>query len=125
MQQRAAEAAAEAARAASPGGKVWYVGHWGFQFYAERAGMVAVDPRTSVLFAGDTLVVPAPWRVHSQIVNLAKAPVEKVTELAWEDSFPLTTMSTYYGGHKPVERIAWPRMAVTVYRVRADFLASP
>jgi hypothetical protein len=38
--------------------RVWYLGHWGFQFYAERAGMKAVVPGHSRLRRGDWLVVP-------------------------------------------------------------------
>src|SRR5262245_7009903 len=37
---------------------VWFTGHWGFQFYAERAGMHAVSPGVSQLRRGDWLVAP-------------------------------------------------------------------
>src|SRR5947199_360448 len=36
----------------------WFVGHWGFQFYAERAGMQPVVPGKSMLVSGDYLIVP-------------------------------------------------------------------
>ena len=39
--------------------KLWFHGHWGFQFYLERAGGRAVDWKTDVIGVGDLLVVPA------------------------------------------------------------------
>jgi hypothetical protein len=40
-------------------GRAWFVGHWGWQWYAERAGLSAYDPGVSVLTEGDILVRPA------------------------------------------------------------------
>ena len=37
---------------------VWFAGHWGFQFYCERAGMRQVVPGRSLLLPGDYLVLP-------------------------------------------------------------------
>lgn len=44
-------------RGATPG-RVWFVGHWGWQWYAADAGLVAYDPGVSVLAPGDLLVRP-------------------------------------------------------------------
>ena len=37
---------------------IWYVGHWGWQWYAERAGMRQYEPGESPLREGDYLLVP-------------------------------------------------------------------
>src|SRR5262249_20808760 len=51
---------AERAAAAIPerGRTVWYAGHWGFQFYSERAGMRPLVPGASRAEPGDYLVLP-------------------------------------------------------------------
>lgn len=41
------------------GEKVWFVGHWGFQWYAENAGARPVSLSTQFPSAGDTVVVSA------------------------------------------------------------------
>jgi hypothetical protein len=45
-------------RSATPG-RTWFVGHWGWQWYADCAGLSAYDPGVSVLAPGDTLIRPA------------------------------------------------------------------
>jgi hypothetical protein len=40
------------------GGTHWTVGHWGWQWYAEQAGLVSYDRNRSTLAAGDYLVAP-------------------------------------------------------------------
>jgi hypothetical protein len=41
-----------------PGTKIWAAGHWGWQWYATRAGMTELDIKSSRLTPGDILVVP-------------------------------------------------------------------
>jgi 4-amino-4-deoxy-L-arabinose transferase-like glycosyltransferase len=40
-------------------GKLWFQGHWGFQYYMEQAGASAMDFKKPMLKPGDLLVVPA------------------------------------------------------------------
>ena len=40
-------------------GHGWFVGHWGWQWYASRAGLDAYDPGVSVLRPGDVVIRPA------------------------------------------------------------------
>jgi hypothetical protein len=100
----------------TPPGRVWYVGHWGFQFYAERAGLepvvVATDyeqrqrgidlPPISRLRRGDWLVVPDA-RLIQQGVAISGTPVELVETLTLSTNLPLRTMISFYGGRTPVE----------------------
>ncbi len=114
------------------GGRGWYVGHWGFQYAAERSGLLQVVPRytpyesydrlpgPSRLRAGDWLVVPTD-RIHRQDVQLSTAPLEQAATLVFEDPVPLRTVWCFYLGRVPVERHAGPRLEVVIYRVTDDF----
>ncbi len=133
-QQSAAEAAASWARQQGGRGTVWFVGHWGFQFYAGRAGMVPVVPDyprregsiplppPSVLRRGDWLVVPDA-RQNQQQLHIPEDRTEAAQEIPVEDALPLRTVMGYYGGSVPLDHHQGPRRAVTIYRVTADFPA--
>ena len=51
-------------------GRAWYVGHWGFQFYAERAGLAPVVPGITRLRCDDWLVVPSA-RIAQQKIDIS------------------------------------------------------
>jgi hypothetical protein len=105
-------------------GRVWYVGHWGFQYYAERVGMRPVVPGESKLRQGDWLVVPSRF-IDQQEIELMNESTELVHILGVEDFVPLRTVPCYYGGDSPVERHDGPRLRVQIYRARLDFTISP
>jgi hypothetical protein len=122
-----------AARARALGtGQVWYVGHWGFQFYAEAAGMKPVvvedypfssyvmpSPASS-LQVGDLIVVPD-GRVVQQEVYLDPDKVEPVSGFAFRDGVPFKTVMCFYGGSVPLQHQgAANRLEVTLYRVKRD-----
>ena len=46
-------------RFAAGGTRVWFQGHWGFQYYAERLGALPLDRRGSRVGAGDWIIQPA------------------------------------------------------------------
>jgi hypothetical protein len=68
-------------RHGSSGAPLRFLGHWGFQFYAEAAGARAVDLGRDVLSPGDLLVVPEnvsggggralPWDAVSVVEDLS------------------------------------------------------
>jgi hypothetical protein len=127
VQKQAAEEAAAWVRDHG-GGRVWYLGHWGFQFAAEHCGMLPVIaryapeeglPPPSHLHEGDWLVVPGK-RIHRQDVELSGLPLELAVTLTFEDPVPLRTVWCFYLGRTPVERHTGPRLQVDVYRVGAD-----
>jgi hypothetical protein len=99
----------------------WYVGHWGFQFYAERLGMKPVvpyhpDARYSVLQAGDWLVVPEErWNQQTIVIDPHSAREER--EIAFEDALALRTVQCFYGGYVPLEYHTGPRIRITIYRI--------
>ncbi len=43
----------------APGKTLWFQGHWGFQYYMEKSGALAIDLANPLLKPGDTFVVPA------------------------------------------------------------------
>jgi hypothetical protein len=100
------------------GGTVWFLGHWGFQFYAERAGMRPVIPDHSLLRRADWLVVPD--RVDKQEIALTMDDVEPFHEVTAQDSLPLVTGYGFYGGSAPLSHHDGPRLRTTVYRIEHD-----
>jgi Dolichyl-phosphate-mannose-protein mannosyltransferase len=119
------EAVAAAVAVPRPGATVWYVGHWSFQFYAERAGMRPVVPDESRLGPGDWVVGPDE-RFEQQHIDFDPDRVQLVRELTVRDALPLRTVRCYYGGFTPLQHLAGPRVVVRVGRVTADWVpASP
>jgi len=131
VQKRAAEMAAAWIQERG-GGRVWYVGHWGFQFYAERLGMTAVVPRypqaeelpglppPSRLRRGDWLVVPD-IRQNQQEIALAGEPLELEACLVLDGWLTLNTVPAFHGGRTPVEHREGSYLEVRIFRVREDF----
>jgi hypothetical protein len=119
-QEEAAERAADQLREA--GGTVWFVGHWGFQYYAERAGMRPVVPELSELQPGDWLVGPYGQFGRQQIV-IPDGAVEEAATLLLADGLPLRTVPSFYLGVMPLEHHQGPRLTVRVYRVVRGFPA--
>ena len=103
---------------------VWYTGHWGFQHYAERAGMRAVVPGASRLQRGDWLLIPDA-RIDQQHISLPEEHLEPSEPVEITDFIPFATVGNYYTSPLPVRPLRGPRFRLFVYRVRDDFLASP
>jgi hypothetical protein len=112
----------------APGSRIFYLGHWGFQYYAEAAGMIAaVDRqfyRRTILRAGDWLIVPS-TRIFQQRFWIDPERTEKAHVLLLRDGLPLRTFFCYYMGWTPLERHDGPRLVVTIYRVKEDFPVRP
>ncbi len=112
------------------GGRIWYLGHWGFQYAAEKAGMQAViaedEPRRSDipfpdpshLDAGDWIVVPDEQQVHRPALALDSTLTTPICWLALADPIPFRTVRTYYSGRAPLQGKGGPRLSVTIYRVQ-------
>ena len=122
LDARASQEMAENAAAfiPKPHGKIWYVGHWGFQFYAEHAGMQPAVPAkwNQLAQEGDWLVVPD-RRIAQQFLPPSRSFKKKVSESAVYDIVPLRTVQCYYGTATgvPLEHHEGPRCSVTVYRI--------
>jgi hypothetical protein len=104
---------------------VWFAGHWGFQYYCERAGMRQIIPGESVLLPGDMLVLPIHpdevgfYRPH--IGNVSIHPplwaVSNIDEVVWDDPIAAQTVPNFYGGVVPIIGRNSPRLRVGIYRV--------
>jgi len=120
----AAEDAAQLIRQHDPNARIWYVGHWGFQYYAENAGMQPVKPNITALDAGDWLVKPE-WRLNQQMIDFPSSHLKQVDVVTIADGPPLRTIQCFYGGYSPLEHHEGHRAQVTVYRVTWPFVARP
>jgi hypothetical protein len=104
-------------RQRDPAARIWFVGHWGFQFEAERQGMKPLNPDYTELQPGDWLIVPNADSVHQQIFQPETPLGEPVAHVTRQRVFPLRTIPAYYGGHLPMERGPDPSIDVPIYRV--------
>ena len=109
--------------------RVWFAGHWGFQFYCERAGFTMIVHGQSDFHVGDVLVLPLYpdargfYRPHigSLSVRLPPSFVELATVLEWEDWLSAQTIPNFYGGSDPIVGRDHPRLRVGIYRVTQKF----
>jgi len=123
-QKQGAERSVQAIGQIKSGSRVWYVGHWGFQFYAERAGMIPLVPGASALRAGDWLAVPDA-HIDKQRIVLSTNALSRHEVVDIDDALPWRTMVAFYGGDVPLEHCDPPRLRVTIYRVEHDFVPDP
>jgi hypothetical protein len=114
-----AQGAAQWIREQDPQATIWYVGHWGFQYYAEHAGMKPVTPGDTVLSEGDWLVVPEA-RLNQQSLVIDADCTKPCQVVEAPQGLPLRTVQTFYGGYHSIEHHSGPRLSVTVYRVTAS-----
>ncbi len=116
--QRGAEQAVERIRAIDSLGTIWFLGHWGFQFHAERAGMKPLVPDYSSLKRGDWVVMP--HRMILQVVGFPQGAVAVHDSVTIDDPWRLATVTHYYSGTTPMARLEAPRLTVDLFRIRYD-----
>ena len=112
-----------------PGETVWFNGHWGFQYYCDRAGMKPVVPDQSRFAAGDWLVypiIPDGYGFYRPYHGGAKFVVDPtktrlVATWTWEDALGAQTVPNLYGGGVPIDNRNHPRMKVALYRITAPW----
>ena len=129
MPERAGARWAERATEGRSEGTVWYNGHWGFQYYCERADMKPVVPDSSELRAGDWLVFPLLpddtgfYRPYHGGAKFRPDPrfVDPVDEWVWEDRFAGQTIPDLYGGECPMSGRDHLRLRLALFRVTRDW----
>jgi hypothetical protein len=118
VEKAAVEKSGQQISAIGPAATTWYVARWGFQFYAEQAGMKPVLPDQSEFQPGDWLVISDsiyfPKPVAAQINKYKIIPVAQVVLADW---LPLRTMLGYYNSGLPIQHHEGPRRTVRVYRI--------
>lgn len=125
-----AEGADLRTRDRDPGAAVWYVGHWGFQYYCERAGMRPLIAGQTVAREGDLLVIPLyppddgfprPYAGF----EVRHPPAWVATDIGGveaDDWLSAKTVPNFYGGADPVTGRDHPRLRVRVYRLKTDWV---
>lgn len=125
-----AERAAERVRDRPADATVWFVGHWGFQYYCEREGMQPLVAQQTVARAGDYVVLPVyppgdsfPRPYAGFEVHLPPAWVaEDHGGVEADDWLAAKTVPNFYGGANPVTGRDHPRLRINVYRLKVDWV---
>lgn len=124
LEPMVARRAAQIIRDRDPSPTIWYVGHWGFQFEAERQGMKAMAPGRSVLRRGDWLVVPDSSQNQQEFKADPRlgAPIQSITaRFNWKR----TTRPEYYGGPLPVVYTNEMQLSATIYQIEDTWTPKP
>ena len=100
-------------------GTVWYLGHWGFQFYAERAGMQPVVEGETRLHRGDWLVVPE--GVSKPMIR-APGASPRPEQFEIRSASPWSTHPWAYMGPLPIAPRADAQVRVSLHRVLRGFV---
>lgn len=75
-------------------GTVWFQGHWGFQYYAQRAGFLPLDYRHPAIEVGDAIIKP---EGITNPIALPPGTVELTRSIELEPFPCLSTMSLAIG----------------------------
>ena len=100
---------------------VWFVGHWGFRYYAEQSGLRPLIPGQSRIRAGDWLLIPE--GVERSPFALPAEATQFVAEVRVENPWPWSTLPSLYLGPIAIRAQADSQLLVKVVRFRAPFLA--
>ncbi|HEY0006811.1 MAG TPA: glycosyltransferase family 39 protein, partial [Pyrinomonadaceae bacterium] len=118
VEKVAAEGAARRVQETDAKVTAWYVGRWGFQYYAERAGLKPVVADQSEFRTGDWLIVSdGPYYPKPVEEHINRYRIEPFTSLTLEDSLPLATMIGYYNSGIPIHHHEGPHRTVRIYRI--------
>ena len=104
-------------RERDPQARIWFVGHWGFQYAAEREGMTALVPNRSVLQRNDWLIVPNATQNQQAFVRDLRMEPE-LHRVTVRGGFPRGTRSDYYGGAWPMVYSDEIRLEVMVFQIQ-------
>jgi hypothetical protein len=141
-QKEAVERTAAQIREEDPNAIIWFVGHWGVQHYAEKAGFrpivsydldsnspIPLGERT-LFHEGDWVVVPQTRWIDNRYVGIHRQPFsvdEKRTELrfvvAVKDQIPFHTIICFYSGRTALEHHSGNRVEFKVRQVTSDHSA--
>jgi hypothetical protein len=107
--------------------RIWFAGHWGFQYYAQRQGWEHIVPGASRIQPGDFAVLPVPpepeilHRPHvgSLPILLPEGKYEILAEVIWDDPIAAQTIPNYYGGSVALIGRNHARLRVVVARLQS------
>ena len=87
-------AARELSTSLASGRRIWSIGHWGWQYYAEAVGMLEYDARTTCVALGDYVVVP--MNIHVQRLNASDTSRLVLTDVYSISAPPATYLRTVF-----------------------------
>jgi hypothetical protein len=111
-QKKGVEQALRRVHRQDPGATVYYVGNYGFRYYAERAGMRPLSSG-AVPRPGDWLVSDG---LSGDLVTAVLNDPRPSAELRLEDAWPLRTFPFFYCEGAPLGHRGGPRLVVSIYR---------
>lgn len=104
-------------------GTIWSLGHWGWQWYAEQAGMQTYGRTSSPVAVGDYLVVPADYDQQDLSPNIVAVPVRTWDEPPGPLNFfcveQYAGMYTSSFGKLPWNLCRTHHKIITAYRITA------
>jgi hypothetical protein len=108
------------------GSTVWYIGHWGFQYYCETNGMKPFIPGQTIASLGDYVVLPVYpdetgfYRPYAGFaISEPALQAALVAEIVWHDWLSAQTIPNFYGGGEPISGRDAARLRVRIYRLHA------
>ena len=116
-----AVASLRAAEAPLDEGRVWFVGHWGFQFLAEREGMRPLIAGASAVRAGDWLVTPS--GVLAQRAGVPAWARSARERIGVTSPAPYSTLPNAYGGAVALRRQPLRQMQILLQRIERNAVA--
>jgi hypothetical protein len=73
-------------------GETWYIGHWGWYFYAQRAGMRELHPGGPFPRPGDRVVQPVNYYNRGLPVGASAPDFEKIDSAVFLPTLPIRAM---------------------------------
>lgn len=101
--------------------RLWFLGHWGVQYYAEAEGLLPVVPGESRLQTGDWVMIPV--GIARQEAKLPDDAFDLVLNIEPPSSYrTFRTTPYYYGGRMPFGPWDRPVLKVVLARCRRPFV---
>jgi hypothetical protein len=119
-ERTAVEQATEWVRQRDANGPIFFTGHWGLQFYAERAGWRPVNPDHTRLPKDSWLVIPRREDGRQQMDGPGQTVIAH--RVAVSSPWPLATLPWLHGGNAPLRRQVDPIVVLSIYRVTGEYV---
>lgn len=104
-------------------GTLWSLGHWGWQWYSEQAGMHIYGRKTSAVAVGDILVIPTDYDAQLLSTHIEMVPINTWDEAPGLSTFfcveQFASMYTSSYGKLPWSLSRSHHKIITAYRVTA------
>jgi len=121
LEPEAVRQAVARVREREPGARIWFSGHWGFQFEAERLGLQPLVAGQSVLRRGDWFIDAPAWTSRQDFVRDERMG-DPADVVRIERRVHVRTLPAYYGGHRPLESWPAPAIEVLIYRIERTWM---